>query len=315
MKHIIAIASLLLFSCNGKTDSILANDFKFKFNETNAYNYIKDQTDLGPRNYGSESHKKVREYFKREISSIGLTPQTHSFNAPYIKGRTGENIYAFLKGKSEKYIIIASHYDSRSIAEKDKDPKKRNKPISGANDGASSSGVLLELMRTFKAYNGELKYSIAFVLFDLEDDGNIFDIEYDNNNSTLATDWIQGSIAFVNDNIIPKEDIEFGILLDMVGDSNASFKFESYAHSKYSSIYSKLWETANNLGYSKYFKQENYGYIIDDHTPFLEAAIPFIDIIDMDYKYHHTQDDTIEKISTDTLKAVGQSVEFFIVGI
>lgn len=281
----------------------------FNFNSEEAYRYIMTQTSMGPRNYGSLAHKNVREFFKNEIKNIGYAPLTHSFEAPNIKGREGENIYAFLKGKSDKCIVLASHYDSRSVAEKDINPADRNKPIEGANDGASSSGVLLELMKALKPYENDLPYSVYFVFFDLEDDGNLFDVK---GPKILDTDWIQGSIAFVKDDIINKNSIEFGILLDMVGSYSANFLFESYAFTKYSYIYRFIWEAAKKLGYEKYFLEGEYGIIIDDHTPFLESDIPFVDIIDIGYQYHHTQSDTIDKIDVNTLKAVGETVEYIV---
>ena len=303
---ILTIISMLLYSCKDADASPSKNN-KFYFNPTNAYNYIKKQVDFGARVYGSEAHKKVRIFFKEEMKSMGYKVFTHNFEAPYIKGRKGENIYAFLKGEIEEYIIIASHYDSRSVAEKDKKIKNRNKPIDGANDGASSSGVLLELMNSLK--NEKLHYGICFILFDLEDDGNLF---YNNGNGLTETDWIQGSIAFVNDKILEKEKIKFGILLDMVGGYNAKFKYESLAYAYYPNIYDKIWEYAKSLEFGNYFIKEHYGIITDDHIPFLLEKIPFIDIIDMGYKYHHTSEDTIDKIDIKTLEAIGFTIEYIL---
>ncbi len=319
MKYIfLTILLTLSISCNDANasnyKSLTIND-KFYFNPTNAYNYIKKQTDFGPRIYGSKSHKKTRIFFKEEIKAMGYEVFTHNFDAPYIEGRKGENIYAFLEGENEEYIILASHYDSRSVAEKDKKKENRNKPIDGANDGASSSGVLLELMNSLK--NIKLTYGVCFILFDLEDDGNLF---YNNGNGLIETDWIQGSIAFVNDKILEKEKVEnekikkekikFGILLDMVGSANAKFKYESFAYTYYPNIYEKIWDFANDLGYKDYFIKEHYGIITDDHIPFLIERIPFIDIIDMGYKYHHTLEDTIDKIDIKTIEVVGRTVEY-----
>lgn len=312
IKNIFAVLiCMLLFSCNNVNalnNNLSSNNSQLYFDSKKAYDYVKAQTDLGPRVYGSEAHKKVREYFKKEISNMGYEVFSHKFEAPYIKGREGENIYAFLNGKTDKYIIIASHYDSRSVAEKDPVAENRNKPIDGANDGASSSGVLLELMNALKNY--ELDYSICFVLFDLEDDGNLFGVE---GTSPIETDWIQGSIAFVNDNVVDKNKIKFGILLDMVGSGEALFKYENFAYTYYSDIYKNVWSNARYLSYEKFFVNDFYGGIIDDHTPFIFNNIPFIDVIDMSYKYHHTQNDTIDKIDINTLEAVGKTIEYTIV--
>lgn len=314
MKYIFLMVLLtLLNSCYDANASNYKNsdiNYKFYFNPTNAYNYVKKQTDFGPRIYGSKSHRDARIFFKEEIKSMGYEVFTHNFDAPYIEGRKGENIYAFLEGENEEYIILASHYDSRSVAEKDRKIENRNKPIDGANDGASSSGVLLELMNSLK--NIKLTYGVCFILFDLEDDGNLF---YNDGKSLIETDWIQGSIAFVNDEIlwrkkIKKEKIKFGILLDMVGSADAKFKYESFAYAYYPNIYEKIWSFANDLGYKNYFIKEHYGIITDDHIPFLIKGIPFIDIIDMGYKYHHTSEDTIDKIDIKTLEIVGRIVEY-----
>jgi len=285
--------------------------FKPYFDSSKALSYVKAQTDMGSRYYGSMAHKEVKIFIKEKMESFGYEALSHNFDAPYIKGRRGENIYAFLKGESDKYIVIASHFDSRSIAEKDSNYLMRDKPIEGANDGASSTATLLELMRSLKKYENILPYSVAFVFFDLEDDGGMIDIEEGDNN-ILATDWIQGSIAFVRENIIPKEKIYFGILLDMVGSSDAEFMFESYAYTKYSTLYDNMWTVAQKLGYSNYFYKGHYGFIVDDHTPFIESDIPFIDIIDMGYSYHHTQEDSYDKIDAKTLEAVGAVVEYVV---
>ena len=314
MKYIfiILIALTLFVSCERSINAEHSKiTFKPYFDSAKALSYVKTQTSMGSRHYGSEAHKKVKVFIKDEIESFGYEALSHNFDATYIKGRSGENIYAFLKGQSDKYIVIASHYDSRSIAEKDKDYSMRDKPIVGANDGASSTATLLELMRALKEYENELPYSVAFVFFDLEDDGGMIEIEGSVSN-ILITDWIQGSIAFENENIIPKEKIYFGILLDMVGSPDAKFMFESYAYTKYSSLYNNVWSLAQKLGYGNYFHNSHYGFIVDDHTPFIENDIPFIDIIDMGYKYHHTQEDSYDKIDAKTLGAVGVLIEYLL---
>lgn len=305
------IISILILSSLSCADNVKGSEInkKIDFSKKNAFEYVKKQTDMGSRYYGSDAHENVKIFLKETINSFGYNSLSHNFDAPYIKNRKGENIYAFLKGKSDKYIIISTHFDSRSIAEKDPNPFDRNDPISGANDGASSTGAVLELMRVLKKYENELPYSVAFVFFDLEDDGGLFNVEGKN---FTQTDWIQGSIAFASDNIIPSDQIYFGILLDMVGSFDPEFMYESYAYTKNGYLYNYVWDTAKKLGYSNYFLNKQYGVIVDDHTPFLELNIPFIDIIDMNYSYHHTQADTIDKISEDTLYKVGSLVEYII---
>ncbi len=286
----------------------------FNFSADSAYNYLKEQTDMGVRNYGSEGHTKVRQFIKDEMGKMGYTANVHNFKAPYIARRNGQNIYAYLKGKSDKYIILASHYDTRSVAEKDPSFTLRKNPMIGANDGGSSTAVLLELMRVLKKREGSLPYSIAFIFFDLEDDGNIYNQHqklHDPNNP-LQTDWIQGSIMFAQDNIIPKEKIYFGILLDLVGSKNIVFKYETYSYRRFAYLYEYVWDAASNLGYKKYFQKSHWGPIVDDHLPFVYRGIPFIDIIDIGYEYHHTHSDTLDKIDKASLEVVGNVVEYIV---
>ncbi len=305
---IIVILAMMLLG-----GSIFAQS-KFSFNVDSAYKYLKQQTDMGVRNYGSIGHTRVRKLIKDEMKSMGYTPNVHSFKAPYIARRTGENIYAFLKGKSDKYIVLASHYDTRSVAEKDPSFSLRRNPMVGANDGGSSTAVLLELMRVLKKREGALPYSIAFVFFDLEDDGNIYNKNQNFNdpNNILKTDWIQGSIMFAQDNIIPREKIYFGILIDLVGSYDAIFKYESYAYQRFAYLYEYVWDAAASLGYQKYFSKSQWGHIIDDHYPFVNRGIPFIDIIDMGYKYHHTHADSIDKIDKKSLEVTGNLLEYIV---
>ncbi len=128
----------------------------------------------------------------------------------------------------------------------------------------------------------------------------------------LNTDWIQGSIKFVEDSVIPKEKIYFGILLDMVGSGDAVFKYESFSFQRYSNIYKYVWNIARSFGYGSHFSDSHWGFIIDDHSPFVYNGIPFIDIIDMGYKYHHTQGDTLDKMDKKMLGAIGSIVEYVV---
>ncbi len=312
MKISIFFFSILIITMFQNVKIFPQNNNAYNFDSDSAYKYLKSQTDMGVRNYGSEGHTKVQEFIKSEIKKMDYDVNTHKFKAPYIPRRNGENIYAFLKGRSDKYIVITSHYDTRSVAEKDPSFIKRKEPIIGANDGGSSTAVLLELMRTLKQKEGKLPYSVAFVFFDLEDDGGIYNKDTYDYSDPLRTDWIQGSIKFVEDDIIPKNKIYFGILLDLVGAKDAIFKYESYSYQKFNGLYNYIWQAAKSLGYNKYFEASHWGAIVDDHYPFVYRDIPFIDIIGMGYKYHHTHEDTIDKIDKKTLEVVGNLVEHIV---
>ena len=266
-----------------------------------AYAHVKTQCDMGPRHYGSTSYFSLRSYITNTLSKAGLAPKTHAFRSPYFPDRRGENYFAVIPGAGAKYIICAAHYDTRSIAEKELLLSKRG-PIAGANDGASAVGVLLELARVLPGK--KLPYPVMLVFFDMEDDGSFA-------RSFTDTDWIQGSLAFAARSDMTKAKVHCGILLDMIGSDKAVYRYESYAYSRYSSLYAAVWDMARAMGYSQFVKGSS-GEIIDDHIPFAVKGIPFIDIIDMGYAWHHTQGDTLDKISKEALYRTGSLIERFV---
>ena len=201
-----------------------------------------------------------------------------------------------------------SHWDSRPFADQDPDVSKRKMPIDGANDGASGVGVLLELARQFNLQHPEIGVDIVF--FDLEDWGpptdlNLYDEEY----------WGLGSQYWAKNPHVYNYDATFGILLDMVGDSNPTF-LKEYFSKYYARYYVDLvWDKAKMIGYDNFFINQEGGAINDDHI-FVNkyAKIPSIDIIDFDrlsvngsfFDQWHTTGDNMERIDRQSLKIVGE---------
>jgi glutaminyl-peptide cyclotransferase len=129
------------------------------------------------------------------------------------------------------------------------------------------------------------------VFFDAEDNGDLF-----------GRDWIMGSRAFVA-NLTSRP--RAAIILDMVGDADLNIYIE---HNSTTSLVTEIWGQASKLGYVHYFIQKAKYSMLDDHTPFLEAGIPAVDIIDFDYPYWHTSADTPDKVSPKSLKIVGDTL-------
>ncbi|MGW8250907.1 MAG: M28 family peptidase, partial [Anaerolineales bacterium] len=178
--------------------------------------------------------------------------------------------------------------DTRFYADHDPDPALRKEPVPGANDGASGVAVLLEMARTLPENTpGET----WLVFFDAEDNGNI-----------PAWDWIMGSSAFVAQlQGMPQA----AIILDMIGDADLNIYYERNSNP---AIAAEIWRQASELGYAEQFIPTPKYSMLDDHSPFLAAGIPAVDIIDFDYPYWHTIADTPDKVSAASLKAVGDTV-------
>ena len=256
------------------------------FNSERAMEDVVYQVSLGPRSPGSPAHAQVQQYILSELDKAGWTAEVISTQ---YGGQTVENIIAKQRPDSRPGIILGAHYDTRFTADRDPDPGKRNLPVPGANDGASGVAVLLELSRSLKENSGD---EIWLVFFDAEDNGKI-----------PGWDWILGSRSFVED-----LDVQPGaaVIVDMVGDADLNLYYEKKSDAQLSQ---QIWEQAAKLGYGDVFIQQLQHSIIDDHIPFLEAGIPAVDIIDIDYPYWHTTADTVDKIAPASLQAVGDTLQ------
>ena len=278
---VILILTLLLFftQCTSKAPA--------QFDPERAYKDIEYQLSLGPRTTGSQAHLKVRRFISDELERSGWEVE-----APE-QSLEGKDIYNIIgkRGNGDRWVIIGAHYDSRLLADQDPDPSVRNQPVPGADDGASGVAVLLELARILPK---NLDKTIWLVFFDAEDNGNIPGYE-----------WIMGSRAFVQ-TLIDKPDE--AIIIDMIGDADLNIYQEKNSDQNLSET---IWEVANSLGYNQFIPVPKYR-ILDDHIPFIEVGIPAIDIIDIDYPYWHTTQDTIDKVSAQSLKVIGDTLSAYI---
>lgn len=250
------------------------------FSGKRAHELIEQQLSFGDRTPASEGHEKVIDWIQAKLAEFGWDIEVQQGSS---SGKTLVNIIG--KGGNKPRFILGAHYDTRQVANKDPDLEKRLLPVPGAIDGASGVAVLLELANSLPE---RVRQDIWLVFFDLEDQGNISD-----------WNWIMGSQYFV-DHL--EEKPEAVIIVDMVGDEDLKIYLESNSSP---SLANQVWETAKILNYQDYFLPEVKYSLIDDHLPFLSAGIPAILIIDFDYPYWHTTQDTLDKVSEKSLQIIG----------
>ncbi len=261
------------------------------FDGERAYNDVKYQVSLGPRIPGTTGQDQILKWLNEELLQYKWKVE---FQVHEIKAKTITNLVAS-RGEDGKYILLGAHYDTRIYADRDPNPGKRSLPVPGANDGGSGVAVLLEMARILP---DDLPTPVQIVFFDAEDNGGIGD-----------WDWILGSRAFVQQMEIPPE---AAIIVDMVGDADLKL------YKEYNSdvdLMEQIWEQARFLGYNEVFLSEYKFSVLDDHTPFIEAGIPAVDIIDLDYPYWHTVDDTADKVSVESLQIVGDTLLAWILSL
>jgi Zn-dependent M28 family amino/carboxypeptidase len=173
------------------------------------------------------------------------------------------------------------------FADRDSNPENMRTPVVGANDGASSVAILLELARVLPI---RLEEQIWLVFFDAEDNGDI-----------SGYDWSMGSQYFVSELKGKPDDV---IIIDMVGDKDLNIYMERNSNPD---LNQEIWGVASTLGHSQ-FRGAYKHQLTDDHLPFIQAGIKAIDIIDFDYPYWHTTHDTLDKVSADSLEIVGETI-------
>lgn len=311
------IISICLLAC-GKTSKTTAGNDNNKtvniphFSPDSAYNYIQKQVDFGPRVPNTAEHVTCAEYLSETLRKFGanVTEQRAdliAFDGTLLKA---VNIIGSFQPENKDRILLFAHWDTRPWADHDADPANRKNPVMGANDGASGVGVLLEIARLIGKNQPNIGVDIIF--FDAEDYGAPEHLA----NSNTSHSWCLGSQYWARNPHIVNYQAKYGILLDMVGASNATFYREQLSEYYAPNIVSKIWNQAKFLGFDQYFVNRQGGMIVDDHLYVNQIiGIPSVDIIQHDPAsstgfghYWHTVNDTMENIDKNTLRAVGTTL-------
>lgn len=278
-----------------------------EFIADSAYAFIKTQCDFGPRVPNSKGHIACGDYLVKKMTSWADTVIVQKGVVTAYDGTrlNFRNIVATFNPKNKNRILLFAHWDTRPWA--DKDEKDKDKPIIGADDGASGVGVLMEVARLLKLNKIELGIDIIF--FDAEDYGK------EGGGSEAEDTYALGTQYWTKNLHVPGYTANYGILLDMVGAKNAQFRYEGLSYERASNVVLNVWNTAESLGYSNYFLRQDGGWVTDDHVYVNEMGIPAIDIINSDLssrngfaKHWHTHADNMDVIDKNTLRAVGQTL-------
>ncbi len=261
-----------------------------KFDGQVAFQHVQAQMAIGPRPTGSDAGRKTGDYVAAQLRKSGWQVEEQDF---VYRGVAGRNII----GKAGKgpVAIIGAHYDTRRVADNDPDPALRAQPVPGANDGASGVAVLLELARTLD--KERLKNEVWLTFFDAEDNGRLD-----------GWDFIAGSSEMASRlTVVP----EMVVIADMIGDRDQQIFKEQNSTPE---LVDRIWAIAARLGYEQAFLPSAKWAMLDDHTPFLQRGIPAVDLIDFDYPYWHTTQDTADKVAPESLERVGRVLQVLLQG-
>jgi Zn-dependent M28 family amino/carboxypeptidase len=255
-----------------------------RFDGTLALGHIERLVEIGPRPAGSPAGERTRQYIVEALRKTGVQPRVLPFEASTPHGRLRmANVIGILPGRRPDVIMLGGHYDTKWF---------RDLHFVGANDAGSSTALLLELGRVLARRPREFTYWLAF-----------FDGEEAREHWT-ATDSLYGSRHLAADlkrsGTLPRA----LVLVDMIGDRKLGIRREGASTPWVTDL---IWAAARRLRHDAHFLGETL-LVEDDHVPFLRAGVPAALLIDFDYPPWHTADDTLDKVSAESLRIVGEVV-------
>ena len=258
------------------------------FDGKRAFAHVAKQVSFGPRPSGSQAILKLQDYLRAELKSYGCTVNVDSFSADTPAGRLPmKNILVKIPGEKPGIILLGTHYDT-----------KRLENFVGADDGGSSTAVMLELARLLCGQHGKNAVWIAF--FDGEEAVNR---DWKDPDNRYGSRQMAAKLSTSGD----LQKIRAFLLADLVGGRNLHVKKESYSTKSLTEL---VWAVADRLGYQSVYLDQG-STIEDDHLSFLNRKVPSMDVIDLDngpdgdVYYWHTPQDTLDKISAKNLAIVG----------
>jgi Zn-dependent M28 family amino/carboxypeptidase len=291
---LLLVSFLVVVACDGQPTKVTGDDNQRAkpgaadgCDAARAYDHVKRLVEMGPRPSGSENIKKAQLYLATELKSYGLKVSEDTFDAQTPRGTVAmKNIIAELPGDKTDIVLITGHYDT-----------KLQPGFVGANDGGSSAAAVLEAARVLSKSKPE--YTLWFVLFD----GEEAVIDW---NAMGGKDNTYGSRHLVAklqaDGTLNR--VKALVLFDMIGDKDLDIRREGESTPW---MVDTIWRTARVMGHQNHFL-ESEQFISDDHLPFRDAGVPVVDLIDFNYgpqhSYWHTNLDTLDKVSGESIKVV-----------
>ena len=251
------------------------------FEGARAYQHVSNLVAIGPRPAGSAAIRRAQDYIRSQLQSFGCTVEEDNFTANVASGPVVmKNLIAKIPGASPDVLLLATHYDTRPMPN-----------FVGADDGGSSTGIMLELARHLCPRKGVLAVWIVFF------DGEEAFVEWSHTDGTYGSRQMAARLAASSE----LKRIRAMLLADLCGGRDARFKRETSSTRWLTDL---VWSTADRLGYSTTFVSAETA-IEDDHLPFLNRGVSATDVIDLERPYWHTTADTLDKVSPRTLAIVG----------
>ncbi len=306
VRSLAALAAAVLLGCNGADggggdappDSASpARVERPAFDAGRAFGHLRAQVAFGPRVPGTPGHARQLEWMRAYLRERADTVIDQPFAYTTTGGETLRltNLFARFRPELQERVLLVAHWDTRPKADQAATAADRERPVPGANDGASGVAVLMELAQIFRQQPPPI--GVDILLVDGEDYGPSGDDMY-LGAKHFAANLPAGYRPF------------YGVVVDMVGDRNPLFPVEGNSAQMAPEVVQRVWGVARELGYGDVFPDTPGGSVEDDHIPLNRAGVRTVDIIDFDYgpgnRYWHTPQDVPENTSGESLRIVGE---------
>jgi len=266
-----------------------------EFDGAAAFGYVEAQVAMGPRVPNTAGHRAAGDWILARLQATADSVEEQAFihvagNGDSLRLR---NLIGRFRPEAADRILYVAHWDTRPRADRSPNLGNQRLPVPGANDGASGVAVLLAVADALAARPPAFGVDLLFV--DGEDYGDF----------GRDLDVFMGSRYYAAQLPPDARKPLFAVVWDMVGDRDLRIPQEPNSVDGAPEVVSRVWAVADALGYGRVFVNSQGTALNDDHLALLAAGIRAIDVIDFDYAYWHTSDDTPDKVSAESLQIVG----------
>ncbi len=260
--------------------------------------YVTEQLAFGPRVPNTEGHRRAGDWIHQRLEARADAVEVQAFTHVTAQGDTLRlrNFIGRFRPERKDRVLFLAHWDTRPHADKSPNLADQQRPVPGANDGASGVAVLLGVADALKK-QPPAGVGVDLLFVDGEDYGDFTD----------GRDVLLGSKHYAAGLVADSRPL-FAVLLDMVGDKDLRIEQEGYSVERAPEVVERVWAKARELGHQRNFVATVGTPITDDHVPLLDVSVRAIDVIDLDYPWHHTTEDTADKVTARSLQIVGDVV-------
>lgn len=294
MRRVVGVVMAAAAACGG------SNLGRPQFDGAVALRYVEMQLAFGPRIPNTEGHRRTGDWILSQLRASADSVEVQEFTHVSTAGDTLQlrNFIGRFRPAVRERVLYVAHWDTRPRADRSANVGAQRQPVPGANDGASGVALLLGVADALRREPPTFGVDLVFV--DGEDYGDFLE----------DRDVLLGSrhyAASLDPTALPL----YAVVWDMIGDRELDLHQEGYSVAVAPEVVERVWSRAADLGYGRIFRASVRHTVIDDHVPLQEAGVRAIDVIDFDYggannPYWHTTEDTLDKVSAESLQIVGE---------